>query len=158
MKQKLAIARALVHEPEVILLDEPTVGLDPEATREVRGVVAELAADHVAIVLCTHHLDEVERLCSRAAFIAGRLVAVHEIRRQTLLRIELAAPFEPDGLGTLCHSLRFAGSTLFIEPRAEVPDIVEALVRSGARIASVTPHRDPLEDAWLQLLAEARGP
>jgi ABC-2 type transport system ATP-binding protein len=158
MKQKLAIARALVHEPEVLLLDEPTVGLDPEATREVRGVVAELAADHVAIVLCTHHLDEVERLCSRAAFIAGRLVAIHEIRRQTLLRIELAAPFEPDGLRTLCHSLRVAGSTLFIEPRAEVPDIVAALVRSGARIASVTPHRDPLEDAWLQLLAEARAP
>ena len=158
MKQKLAIARALVHEPEVILLDEPTVGLDPEATREVRSVVAELAAEDVAIVLCTHHLEEVERLCSRAAFIAGRLVAVHEIRPQTLLRIELAAPFEPDGVRTLCHSLRMAGSTLFIEPRAEVPDIVAALVRSGARIASVTPHRDPLEDAWLQLLAEARGP
>ena len=158
MKQKLAIARALVHEPEVVLLDEPTVGLDPEATREVRSLVAELAAEHATIVLCTHHLEEVERLCSRAAFIAGRLVAVHEIRRETLLRIELAAPFQPDGLRALCHSLKLEGSTLLIEPRATVPEIVEALVRSGARIQSVTPHRDPLEDAWLQLLAEARGP
>jgi ABC-2 type transport system ATP-binding protein len=156
MKQKLAIARALVHEPEVILLDEPTVGLDPEATREVRNMVAELAAEHATLVLCTHHLEEVERLCSRAAFIAGRLVAVHEIRRENLLRIELAAPFAPDGVRALCHSLRLSGSTLFIEPRAEVPEIVAALVRSGARIASVAPHRDPLEDAWLQLLAEAR--
>jgi ABC-2 type transport system ATP-binding protein len=156
MKQKLAIARALVHEPEVILLDEPTVGLDPEATREVRGLVAELAAERATLVLCTHHLEEVERLCSRAAFIAGRLVAVHEIRRENLLRIELAAPFAPDGVRALCHSLRLSGNTLFIEPRAEVPEIVAALVRSGARIASVAPHRDPLEDAWLQLLAEAR--
>jgi ABC-2 type transport system ATP-binding protein len=158
MKQKLAIARALVHDPEVVLLDEPTVGLDPEATREVRSLVAELVAEHATIVLCTHHLDEVERLCSRAAFIAGRLVAVHEIRRETLLRIELAAPFQPDGLRALCQSLEVKGSTLLIEPRAAVPEIVAALVRSGARIEAVTPHRDPLEDAWLQLLAEAREP
>jgi len=158
MKQKLAIARALVHDPEVILLDEPTVGLDPEATREVRNLVARLAADHATIVLCTHHLEEVERLCSRAAFIAGRLVAIHEMRRTSLLRIELAAPFAPDGVRDLCHSLRLTGSTLFIEPRAEVPEIVAALVRGGARIAEVAPHRDPLEDAWLQLLAEAREP
>ncbi|HTO97966.1 MAG TPA: ABC transporter ATP-binding protein [Myxococcales bacterium] len=156
MKQKLAIARALVHEPEVILLDEPTIGLDPEATREVRNLIAGLAAERVTIVLCTHHLEEVERLCSRAAFIAGKLVAVHEIRREALLRIELAAPFAPDGVRDLCRSLRLSGNTLFIEPRAEIPEIVAALVRSGARIASVAPHRDPLEDAWLSLLAEAR--
>jgi ABC-2 type transport system ATP-binding protein len=156
MKQKLAIARALVHEPEVIFLDEPTVGLDPEATREVRSVVAELAAEHATIVLCTHHLDEVERLCSRAAFIAGRVLAVHEVRTLDLLRIELAAPFLADGVRHLCRSLRVEGSTLFIEPLAEVPDIVAALVGAGARVASVAPHRDPLEEAWLGLLAEAR--
>jgi len=158
MKQKLAIARALVHDPEVIFLDEPTVGLDPAATREVRNVIAELAAEHATIVLCTHHLDEVERVCSRAAFIAGRLVAVHEIRRETLLRIELAAPFQPDGVRGLCRSLRLDGNTLLIEPGAEVPDIVAALVGAGARIVAVAPHRDPLEDAWLELLAEAGGP
>jgi ABC-2 type transport system ATP-binding protein len=158
MKQKLAIARALVHDPEVIFLDEPTVGLDPAATREVRNVIAELAAEDATIVLCTHHLDEVERVCSRAAFIAGRLVAVHEIRRETLLRIELAAPFQPDGVRGLCRSLRHDGNTLLIEPAAEVPDIVAALVGAGARIAAVAPHRDPLEDAWLELLAEAGGP
>ncbi len=157
MKQKLAIARALVHEPEVIFLDEPTVGLDPEATREVRSVIEELAAERRTIVLCTHHLEEVERLCSRAAFIAGRLVAVHEIRREDLLRVELAAPFAADGVRALCKSLRASGNTLFIEPRAGVPDIVAALVSAGARITAVAPHRDPLEDAWLSLLAEARS-
>ncbi|HUJ25130.1 MAG TPA: ABC transporter ATP-binding protein [Myxococcales bacterium] len=170
MKQKLAIARALVHEPAVVFLDEPTVGLDPEATREVRSVVADLARERRTIVLCTHHLEEVERLCARAAFVAGRLVAVHEMRVSELLRVDLAAPFAPlvsrgpegrhaiDGaLRGLCRSVRAEGSSLFIEPIAEVPDIVAALVQAGARIAAVTPHKDPLEDAWLSLLAEARA-
>ena len=157
MKQKLAIARALVHEPEVIFLDEPTVGLDPEATREVRSVVAELANDHATIVLCTHHLEEVERLCSRAAFIAGRMLAVHEVRKQEVVRIELAAPFLlSESLRALCKSSRADGKMLFVEPLADVPELVAALAAAGARIASVMPHRDPLEEAWLQLLAEAR--
>src|SRR5207237_2886479 len=157
MKQKLAIARALVHEPEVIFLDEPTVGLDPEATREVRAVIAELAAEHATIVLCTHHLSEVERLCSRAAFIAGRLLAVHPVRRGAeVVRIDLAAPHSVDGVRAMCRSLRVEGNTLFLEPGAEIPDVVAALVGAGARIAAVMPHRDPLEEAWLQLLAEAR--
>jgi ABC-2 type transport system ATP-binding protein len=157
MKQKLAIARALVHGPEVIFLDEPTVGLDPEATREVRAVIAELAAEHATIVLCTHQLDEVERLCSRAAFIAGRLLAVHPVKRGAeVVRIELAAPHAVDGVRALCRSLRVEGNTLVLEPGAEIPDIVAALVGSGARIAAVVPHRDPLEEAWLSLLAEAR--
>jgi ABC-2 type transport system ATP-binding protein len=157
MKQKLAVARALLHEPEVIFLDEPTVGLDPEATREVRALIAELAAEHATIVLCTHHLGEVERLCSRAAFIAGRLLAVHEVKRGVeLLRIELAEPVAPDLMGALCRTVRVEGATLFVEPLAEVPDIVAALVAAGARIQAVVPHRDPLEEAWLQLLSEAR--
>jgi ABC-2 type transport system ATP-binding protein len=157
MKQKLAIARALAYGPEVILLDEPTVGLDPEATREVRSVVADLAREEVAVVLCTHHLEEVERLCSRAAFIAGRLVAIHEVRRADVLRVELAEPFRPEGLDGLCRSVRASGTALLIEPAAEVPEIVAALVRAGARITAVSPHRDRLEDAWLELLAEARA-
>ena len=156
MKQKLAIARALVHEPAVILLDEPTVGLDPQATREVRSVIGELAAEKATIVLCTHHLDEVERLCSRAAFIAGRLVGIHEIRRAELLRIELAQPFAPDGvLQKLCKSVTVKDAVLEVEPLAEVPEIVAALVNAGARIESVAPHKDPLENAWLALLEEA---
>jgi ABC-2 type transport system ATP-binding protein len=156
MKQKLAIARALLHEPEVIFLDEPTVGLDPEATREVRSVIEELAAERATIVLCTHHLDEVERLCSRAAFIAGRLIAVHEMSRKELLKIELAQPFEAASIRPLCKSLERQGNVLLIEPLAEVPDIVAALVAAGARVVSVSPHRDPLEEAWLQLSQEAR--
>jgi ABC-2 type transport system ATP-binding protein len=165
MKQKLAIARALVHEPEVIFLDEPTVGLDPEATREVRSVIEELAREHRTIVLCTHHLDEVERLCSRAAFIAGRMLAVHEVKRGDVLRVDLSVdPRDEQKMiaftqtaAPLCRTARVQGSALILEePAVPTPDIVAALVGAGARIEAVMPHRDPLEDAWLELLAEAR--
>jgi ABC-2 type transport system ATP-binding protein len=156
MKQKLAIARALLHGPEVVFLDEPTVGLDPEATREVRALIAELAAEHTTIVLCTHHLDEVERLCSRAAFIATRLLAVHDVKRQEVIKVELARPFDPAPVAPLCRSIEVSGGTLYLEPAAEVPDIVAALVAAGARVVSVSPHKDPLESAWLDLLAAAR--
>ena len=73
-----------------------------------------------------------------------------------VVRIELLAPHAVDGVRALCRSLRVEGNTLFLEPAAEIPDIVAALVGSGARVAAVVPHRDPLEEAWLQLLAEAR--
>jgi ABC-2 type transport system ATP-binding protein len=168
MKQKLAIARALMHEPEVVFLDEPTVGLDPEATREVRSLISELAAARTTVVLCTHHLAEVERLCSRAAFVAGRLIGVHAIEaaQAAVVRIELAernaAAVERVRAVAAVRSERVAGACgsgveLVLELRCEIPDAVAALVGAGARIVSVGPVRDPLEDAYLQLLAEARA-
>ena len=84
MRQKLAIVRTLVHDPKVIFLDEPTSGLDPESARTVRDAVAELAAEGRTIVLCSHNLAEVERLCTRVAVIKGRLLAMaplSELRR-----------------------------------------------------------------------------
>jgi ABC-2 type transport system ATP-binding protein len=160
MKQKLAIARAIIHEPEVIFLDEPTVGLDPEATREVRNLIEELAREGRTLVLCTHHLAEVERLCSRAAFVAGRLIGVHRIERaqQGRVRIELAAPHAAAALrASELGAVRVEGRVLLLEPRCEIPEAVAALVAAGARIVAVSPDRDPLEDAYLQLLAEARA-
>jgi len=168
MKQKLAIARALIHEPEVIFLDEPTVGLDPEATREVRRCIAQLSQERRTIVLCTHDLDEVERLCSRAAFIAGRLLAVHDVAALSgpgrRVRIELARDFGP-GLSALAlenpgvASARNEGLSLVLELRDPgcMPDLVAALVHRGARIAAIVPQRDPLEEAYLELLAQARS-
>ena len=165
MKQKLAIARALLHEPSVLLLDEPTVGLDPEATREVRAIISELRAEGRTTVLCTHDLDEVERLCSRAAFVATRLLAVHSVEavRARRLRVELAAPCESAAavLRALpaVRSVRDEGARLLLELSADdaAPDAVAALVQAGARVAAVVPERDPLEEAYLTLLAEARA-
>jgi ABC-2 type transport system ATP-binding protein len=76
MKQKLAIARALIHEPSVVFLDEPTAALDPEAAFVVREAIASLRGAGRTIVLCTHNLDEAERLCDRIGFMRGELLRV----------------------------------------------------------------------------------
>lgn len=165
MKQKLAIARAILHRPELVLLDEPTVGLDPEATREVRAIIAELAAEGRTIVLCTHQLSEVERLCSRAAVLARRLVGVHEVGTASAhnrVVVGLAAPApaltEIVAAQPWVRSVAARDSLLEIEVTtpAQIPDLVAALVAEGARLTSVTPARDALEKTYLTLLAQAR--
>jgi ABC-2 type transport system ATP-binding protein len=77
MKQRLLIARALLHEPKVLFLDEPTRGLDPGVAREIRAIVADLAQEGVTVFLTTHYMDEADRLCHRVAIIdQGRIVAL----------------------------------------------------------------------------------
>ena len=76
MRQKLAVARALLHEPKVIFLDEPTTGLDPEAAKIVRDFIEELKSQGRTIFMCTHNLDEAERHCDRVAIFSQRLLAV----------------------------------------------------------------------------------
>ena len=85
MKQKLAIARSLLHEPRVLFLDEPTAGLDPEAAKLVRDFVAELGGEGRTIFMCTHNLDEADRLCDRVAVFKSSLRVVDTpagLRRQ----------------------------------------------------------------------------
>src|SRR5437588_5648218 len=101
MKQKVALARALLHEPPVVFLDEPTAGLDPLAARTVRELIVGLKNASRSIVLCTHDLDEAERLADRVAILAhGRIVAMdsaaalrNTASQETLVHILLAAPF-----------------------------------------------------------------
>ncbi len=109
MRQKLAIARAVIHEPPIVLLDEPTSGLDPEAARTVRDAIASLATSGRTLVLCSHNLFEVERLCRRVAILrpsseGGQLVALTEVSklraRATGVAIDLegaAAPWVAGG-------------------------------------------------------------
>jgi len=100
MQQKVALARALLHEPEVVFLDEPTAGLDPLAARTVRELIVGLKHASRSIVLCTHDLDEAERLADRVAILAhGRVVASDsaaalraKASHETLVQILLAAP------------------------------------------------------------------
>ena len=77
MKQRLLVARALLHEPEVLFLDEPTRGLDPNVARDLRAIVAELARQGVTVFLTTHYMEEADQLCDRVAIIdQGRIVAL----------------------------------------------------------------------------------
>ncbi len=85
MKQRLMIARALINEPRVLMLDEPTKGLDPSSAREMRDIVRELAASEVSVLLCTHYMEEADELCDRVAFMSqGRIVALDTPRELKL--------------------------------------------------------------------------
>lgn len=85
MKQRLLIARSLINEPGVLMLDEPTKGLDPSSAREMRDIVRELAASNVSVLLCTHYMEEADELCDRVAFLSnGKIVALDTPRELKL--------------------------------------------------------------------------
>jgi ABC-2 type transport system ATP-binding protein len=163
MRQKLAIVRALVHDPEVLFLDEPTSGLDPEAARTVRDAVAELAADGRTIVLCSHNLAEVERLCGRVGVVRTRLLAegpVSVLRRRGSV-LEVRVEGDGDAAGEALAPLGVAawtadGSVLRITLASDqqAPDVVAALVHAGVRVRSATPSQRSLEDVYLELVKD----
>jgi ABC-2 type transport system ATP-binding protein len=140
MQQRLGIAQALVGGPRLLLLDEPTSALDPAGRRVVRDLLEELRRRGVAVLLNTHLLSEVERVCDRVAIIdRGELLAAgrpDELARPHGVEVETAA-------GTQ----RFDGAT-----RDDVPEIVERLVAAGERIYEVRLVRSSLEDAYLAVV------
>ncbi len=164
MRQKLAIVRTLVHEPEVIFLDEPTSGLDPQSARTVRDAVAELANEGRTLVLCSHNLAEVERLCTRVAVVKSHLrtvAALTELRREGLaleVTVEGEAAALVPALATLplAPAAHHEGNKLkvMLAEEAQAPDVVAALVNAGARIHSVARAARPLEEAYLELVRE----
>ncbi len=171
MKQRLALARAQLHEPQLLFLDEPTGGLDPVAARRVHELIAHLSHEEGrTILLCTHNLAEAQKLCHRVAVLEhGRLVALgtpSELARQlgrsrrleievdradletarALLKGSFGTEPEPEN-GTL---LRVTG----VE-HAKIPDLVASLVAAGVRLYQVTPQEPSLEDVYFALHGEA---
>jgi len=167
MRQKLALARALLHEPQVLFLDEPTAGLDPEAAKVVRDLIETLRTRERTIFLCTHNLDEAERLCDRVALFKTRLVALgrpSELKermygRRTVVRLldppagieeALDLPFikriERDD-GALVISLT--------DPERENPILVKRLVELGAKVQSVSELDVRLEEMYLDVMEES---
>jgi ABC-2 type transport system ATP-binding protein len=167
MRQKLAIVRTLVHDPQVIFLDEPTSGLDPESARTVRDAVAELASEGRTIVLCSHNLSEVERLCERVGVVKRRLLAIGPVRelRRAGQSLEVRVEGEAERFLNVLTSLPFAPNVLAEGARLRVmladethaPDVLACLVGAGARVHSAVPAQRPLEEVYLDLLQEGRG-
>ena len=164
MKQKLAIARALLHDPQVLFLDEPTANLDPEAAKTVRDFILELKREKRTIFLNTHLLDEAERICDRVGILKTSLLKVgtpldlrHSLRgRRTAVQLErvddkiLAAV---RALGS--KKLEVNGNKLLIDvddPEEENPDIVKAVGSAGGRVQFVTEVSSTLEDVYLNLV------
>jgi ABC-2 type transport system ATP-binding protein len=170
MRQKLAIARALLHEPEVLFLDEPTSGLDPEAAHMIREFISELGEEGRTIVLCTHNLDEADRLCDRVAVFKSRLLAVDtptNLRRNLFGR---AVVFHlAEVRGQFSDALRRKDYVIEVEtvenklivklddPETRNPELIHELIGLGARIQFVGEMRQSLEDVYLQLMGLQNG-
>lgn len=168
MKQKLAIARALISNPKLIFLDEPTAGLDPLAAATLRDDLARLASDHqVTIFLTTHNLTDAEKLCEQVAVIrAGQLLATgapDTLRGQKdTLQTEIhGSGFTPELLDQLrarseVAGLRTENKTLVLELRrdAEVAPIITQLVLGGARVEEVCKSKASLEEIFLDLVED----
>ncbi len=164
MRQKLAIARALLHEPRVLFLDEPTAGLDPEASKLVRDFIAELRAEGRTIFMCTHNLDEADRLCDRVAVFNSSLRVVDTpqgLRRQLYGRQVIVQLVDgAEAYLTLVDQPYVKAATaeatqlqLQIEdPEKNNPDLIRRLAAAGAPIQFVREQQHSLEDIYLELV------
>jgi ABC-2 type transport system ATP-binding protein len=173
MRQKLAIARALLHDPTVVFLDEPTAALDPEAAFIVREAIEQLRRAGRTIVLATHNLDEADRLCDRIAFIRGGLLRIDSPARlrgslgKPRLLVRLASGVAGAGAGrdavggvpgVLAVDPVDGGLELTADdPAAIAPAVVRALVGVGADVVEVRPAVTSLEDIYFEVMGVRPG-
>jgi ABC-2 type transport system ATP-binding protein len=166
MKQKLAIARALIHDPEIIFMDEPTANLDPESAKTVREFILELKKEKKTIFLNTHNLYEAQRVCDRIGILNTKLMAVgtpQELERsvhgrKTVIQLRQVNEAILDSLKKLqLKNIVQEGNQLTVDienPQEENPDLINAIVATGGRIETVTVTSSSLEDAYLKLVKE----
>jgi ABC-2 type transport system ATP-binding protein len=170
MKQRLALARALLPEPEVLFLDEPTVGLDPEVASEVRDLIANLGREGRTIFLSTHNLAEAEQLCHRIAVFRTRLVALDtpQNMRQRLFQREILVELESisDQILITVKGLPFVTKAAsrenrlvveLAEPQKNRPELVKSIVDAGGRVIAVSEQQHSLEEVYLNLMHEAEN-
>lgn len=166
MKQKLAIALALVHDPQILFMDEPTANLDPEAAKTVRDFILDLKKQKKTIFLNTHNLDEAQRICDRIAILNTTLRAMgtpEELERSVQGRVTVIQLEQPNdavlaavkklGLGDVSAE----GNKLTIstaDPEKANATILDAVFRAGGRVQSVNVVGSTLEDAYLKLVRE----
>ncbi len=170
MKQRLALARALLHEPKVLFLDEPTAGLDPEAAQDIRRLIIRLSEEGRTVFLSTHNLAEAELVCQRIAVIRTRLLVVDTaeqlrrrfFRRQVLVQLETLESPVVKAVKKLAFVQRIVeeGNQLTVEladPEHNRPELVKTIVEAGGRVLSVSERHYPLEEVYLRLVREETG-
>lgn len=171
MKQKLALVRAMLHDPPVLLLDEPTSAMDPQSAKQVRDAILELKSDHRTIILTTHNLPEAQQLADRIGVIRhGKLIAngtFEELSQRfvgdPLMEIRFGAPL--NGAGTWLHKeldvvshgedwLRFRARN----PRQQNPALLHKLVSEGVSVVTLSEVPRSLEAVYLQIVSEDETP
>ena len=168
MKQKLAIARTLIHEPQVLFLDEPTANLDPLAAKTVRDFILELKKEKRTIFMNTHNLDEAERVCDRIAVLKTKLIAVGspEDLERSVSRRKTVVHLESNGDSVLAavkklstvKSVSKSENKIILDmdnPEKDNPQLVRTIVAAGGNIQYVTESRSTLEDVYLKLVRGA---
>ena len=168
-KQKIAIARALIHEPTVLFLDEPTANLDPEAAKTVRDFILELKKEKRTIFMNTHNLDEAGRICDRIAILKTRLIAVGSPEdleksttiRKTVVHLERISDVVLSAVKKLSvvKNVRTTENKLILDmddPEKENPQLVRTIVMAGGNVQYVTELKSSLEDVYLKLIREAK--
>jgi ABC-2 type transport system ATP-binding protein len=168
MQQKLALARALVHEPKILFMDEPTANLDPESAKTVRDFILEVKKQGRTIFLNTHNLDEAQRICDRIGIIKTKLLSIGtpEQLRESLsgprTEIRLAKVDENTVSGlkkSIPNKIEVSGNKLIIDvtdPDKENPAIIAAIASAGGQIREVTQLVATLEDVYLQIVKETK--
>ena len=165
MKQRLAIARALLHEPQVIFLDEPTAGLDPESAQDVRQMIKNLKDEGRTVFLCTHNLSEAESLCDHIGVIKTQLVALDTpiklqekaFKREVIVEMDSINPVIVENLQKLSFvkSIRQDGNNLVMQLddiEKNRPLLVKNIVESGGMIQNVFEEKHSLEEVYLSLM------
>jgi ABC-2 type transport system ATP-binding protein len=169
MRQKLAIARALLHEPQIIFLDEPTAGLDPEAARVVRDFIKQFRTQGRTIFLTTHNLPEADELCDQIGVFRTRLLrlgtpatlraGMFGMGTQVRVVDDATRWIETVRVLPFVHDAHAEDGTLSVSldhPDEQNPALVQALVNAGAQIRAVEPIAHSLEEVYLELVENER--
>ncbi|MFP4343348.1 MAG: ATP-binding cassette domain-containing protein [Anaerolineales bacterium] len=168
MAQKVALMRTLLHQPPVLLLDEPTSAMDPQSARLVRDTILQLRSSRRAIIVCTHNLGEAEELADRIAIIRqGRIVAagtIDDLRTQLLGPPVMEVRFTPssdDGVALLVGQFAevLDAGNLWVRFRADVPEeinprILQALLDAGIKVSTLNEVPRSLESIYLRVVGE----
>jgi ABC-2 type transport system ATP-binding protein len=168
MRQRLTIARALIHDPPVLFLDEPTANLDPEGAKTVRDFLLTLKQEKRTILLNTHQLAEAERICDRVGVLHRRLVAVGTpdgLRRSasehaTAIQLTMVTDAVVEAARQAGRrDVAVNGNTITVpvdKPERDNPGLVQAIVAAGGEVQFVTGIVPTLEEAYLKLLGDER--
>ena len=165
-KQRLALALALVNDPQLLFLDEPTTGLDPQIRLEIHGLIEEMKAEKRTVVLTTHYIEEAERLCDRVAIIdAGKIVAIgtpRELQQQSLERSRIdivcgqdlnaaTLPQWPDTIESRLADDKRALTVYSSRPARTLFEIMKWLDQQSIPLEDVHLKRPTLEDVFVEL-------
>jgi ABC-type multidrug transport system, ATPase component len=163
MKQKLAIARALIHDPQILVLDEPTANLDPEASKTVRDFILQLKKEKKTIFLNTHNLDEAQRICDRVGIMNTKLMALGSPQqleqmisgRRTVIELPHVTEAVSAALNKLPLDYSVEGEKVSFnvsDPDSENWPVINAIVAAGGHIRTVSVVGSTLEETYLKLV------